>query len=251
MATLSEVVSFLDRELDTESIPDYPFAYNGLQLESRGEVKRVVCAVDASLSVIREAVELGADLLIVHHGIFWQGLQAVTGPVYEKYRVAIEGSLAIYSSHVPLDIHEKLGNNRILAEKLGLEEIEAFHPWKGILLGLKGVSAMTFGELSLRIEDVLGSPVLSTGDVGECAGRVGLITGGAGSEVSVIAAEGIDTFISGEGPHWSFPLADELGLKVIYGGHYATETYGVQALLGLLESAFRVEGSFIDQPTGL
>ncbi|MDP0490059.1 MAG: Nif3-like dinuclear metal center hexameric protein [Verrucomicrobiota bacterium JB023] len=252
MARLSEVVAFLDRELRTAEIPDYPGAHNGLQLQNQGgELTRVAAAVDASLEVIDEAVELGADLLIVHHGLFWQGVRMFTGPQYQKIKRAMDAGLAIYSSHIPLDVHPLYGNNALLAKSLGMEVTGTFMPWKGIELGLRANSAFDkLTELESLIEKKVG-PVISS-HVGEAeVGELGIITGGAGSEVEAAAAEGISTFITGEGPHWSFPLARELGLKVIHAGHYATETFGVREMAKVVGEKFGLEGVFIDRPTGL
>lgn len=251
MIELTKVVKFLDAELRTTEIPDYPGAHNGLQVENVGKVSRVACAVDASLPVIEKAVDAGADLLLVHHGLFWQGVRPLTGPVYRKFRLALENHLAIYSSHLPLDLHPELGNNVELARATGLGEGEAFFDWKGVKLGRRMISEDTVGNLQKTLQKVLGGPVLLRGHPEAPAGTVGVITGGAGSEVEAVAQEGIDTFITGEGPHWSYPLAEELGLTVLYGGHYATETFGVRALTTLLESTFGLPGVFLDHPTGL
>ena len=255
MTALEEIVAFLDEELRTGEIPDYPNALNGLQLENRsGTVGRVVAAVDASLPVLREALAhdtAKGTLLLVHHGLFWQGLQAHTGAGFKKLSCAHDADLAIYSSHIPLDIHPGFGNNALLARAIGLEHTAPFFPWKGIELGLTAAFPGDRNELRQRLSSAVGAPVHLCPGGGEQAGRVGIITGGAGSEVAAMAAAGIDTFITGEGPHWSFPLAEELGINVLYAGHYATETFGVRALAGELARRFELEHDFIDRPTGL
>lgn len=251
MAKLFEVVGFLEKELGVKGIPDYPGAYNGLQLQNGGEIDRVACAVDASLPVIKKAVAGGADLLVVHHGMFWQGVRMLTGSSYAKLKIAMDAGLAIYSSHIPLDIHPRLGNNVSLSRALGLGEGEPFFDWKGIFLGRRAACKGSLKELVKALEIVVGGPVLLCGDESAPAGLVGIITGGAGSEIEAMVAEGIDTFITGEGPHWSHSLAEELGLNVIYAGHYATETFGVKALGQLLEHRFSLDWTFVDHPTGL
>jgi dinuclear metal center YbgI/SA1388 family protein len=251
MANLTEIREFLDAELKLSEIPDYPGAVNGLQLENPGPVDKVVAAVDASGPVIDRAVAAGAGLLIVHHGLFWQGARPITGPMYRKIRRALEAGMAIYSAHLPLDVHPRLGNNIGLANALGVEPDGAFLEWKGIRLGLCADVDRDRDEFLARATDVLGS------GVHHCPGgparirRLGIVTGGAGSEVGDAAAAGIDTFLTGEGPHWSYPLAEELGVNLIYGGHYATETFGVRALADELAARFGVEREFIDHPTGL
>lgn len=250
MAKLSEIVAFLDTELRTDEVPDYPGAHNGLQLENGGEVTKVATAVDASLKTIEKAVADGADLLVVHHGLFWQGVRMLTGGQYRKMKTAIEGGLAIYSSHIPLDIHPTLGNNALLASRLGLEVSGQFLPWKGIQMGLVGEWSGTWEELETKVEEEVGE-IISTVRSGSKVGRLGIITGGAGSEVEAVRECGIDCLLTGEGPHWSFPLAEELGLSVIHAGHYATETFGVGKLGEILAQKFGLDSRFLSLPTGL
>jgi dinuclear metal center YbgI/SA1388 family protein len=248
---LAEITAFLDRELRITEIPDYPGAHNGLQLETTVPVERVAAAVDASLPVIEQAVEVGAQLLLVHHGLFWQGLPPITGPRFCKLKTALDGGLAVYSAHLPLDVHPRLGNNALLANEIGLGETQPFLEWNGIQLGLKGGLVCGREELVDRVAEAVGGPVHLCPGGPEQTRRVGLVTGGAGSEIAAAAAAGIDTFITGEGPHWSYPLAEELGLNVLYAGHYATETFGVRALAAELEGKFDLGCGFIDRPTGL
>jgi dinuclear metal center YbgI/SA1388 family protein len=241
----------MDGWLRTSEIPDYPGAHNGLQLANDGTVTRVAAAVDASLPVIEAAVAAGADLLIVHHGMFWQGVQPLVAARYRKLKTAIAGNLAVYASHIPLDVHPQLGNNVLLADALGISAAEPFFVWKGIKLGVAGQVDSSFDELRAKLAAVVGGPVHGCPGGTRAAGRVGIITGGAGSEVEAVAATGIDTFITGEGPHWSFPLAQECGINVLYAGHYATETFGVQALAREVEACFGVPWEFLDHPSGL
>lgn len=249
---LMEMVGYLDSELRVSSIADYPGAVNGLQLANEVGVGRIVAAVDASLPVIEAAAAGGPGLLVVHHGMFWQGAQPVTGAIYRKLRIAMEAGLAIYSSHLPLDVHPEWGNNILLARAVGLGDVQPFFEHNGILLGLRGRWSGSRGELA----EVVGN-ALDGGRVHVCPGgperisSVAVITGGAGSEVAKVAAAGVDAFITGEGPHWSYPLAEELGINVFYGGHYATETFGVIALAKALASRYGLEWTFIDHPTGL
>jgi len=251
MAKLDEIVEFLDGELKTSEIPDYPGAHNGLQLQNGGAITKVGAAVDASLPVIKKAIDQEVDLLLVHHGMFWQGVRPVTGVGYHKLKLAMDAGLAIYSSHIPLDVHPSHGNNILLSKKLGLKDTESFFSWKGIELGRKARFGGSVGELKELAAAAVGGEVLVRGELDSPAGLVGIITGGAGSEVEEVAREGIQTFITGEGPHWSHPLAEELGLHVLYAGHYATETFGVRALAELIGERFALKSVFIDHPTGL
>ncbi len=251
MAKLKTICSYLEKHLKLGVIPDYSNALNGLQLENGGEVKKIVAAVDACLPVIKKAVDEKADLLLVHHGMFWQGAQKIEGCQYEKLKLAMDNGLAIYSAHIPLDVHSVLGNNVLLAKAIGLKNLKPFFEWRGIQLGLRSSSRMSRGVLVERVKKALGSEVhLCPGGPNQVS-RIGVITGGAGAEIYAAAAEGIDTFITGEGPHWSYTSAEELGVNVIYGGHYATETFGVKALARHLAVKYKIKWDFVDHPTGL
>ncbi|MCP5534646.1 MAG: Nif3-like dinuclear metal center hexameric protein [Akkermansiaceae bacterium] len=251
MANLSELTHYLDSKLEISEIPDYPGALNGLQIENDGEVCKVVAAVDASLPVFEKAVEMGADLLLVHHGMFWQGAQRLTGALYQKIKLATGSNLAVYSAHIPLDVHPLWGNNIQLASRLGMHEPEPFFDWKGIKLGLRQEMGLSLSELKPLVEAAVHAEVHLCRGGPEQVGMVGIITGGAGSEVAAMADCGIHTFITGEGPHWSYPLAEELGVNVIYAGHYATETFGVRALAEHLGRVFNMDNAFVHHPTGL
>lgn len=251
MARLSDIITFIDQELRVGEIPDYSGAHNGLQLENNGEVTKVVAAVDASLPVIEKAIAANADLLLVHHGMFWQDVRPLKGAFYQKIKMAMDANLAIYSAHLPLDIHPALGNNVLLAKAIGLEVTGTFMEWKGIELGLSGKMDLTLGELKTRLGGVLNGPILSCGTERAAVGKVGIITGGAGSQVEEVAKQGIQTFITGEGPHWSHPLAEELGLNFLYGGHYLTEIFGIRKLGQVVSASETLGFEFIEHPTGL
>jgi dinuclear metal center YbgI/SA1388 family protein len=251
MIALEDLVTFLDVELDVAAIPDYPGAVNGLQLACDAPIPRIVAAVDASLAVIREAAAGGPGLLIVHHGMFWQGVQTVTGPFYRKLRIAMDAGLAVYSSHLPLDIHPQWGNNILLAKALGVTSPVPFFMEKKSHLGIRGTWRGGRQALADALASAVGGPIHLCPAGPETISEIGIVTGGAGGEVARIAAEGLDTFITGEGPHWSYPLAEELEINLFYGGHYATETFGVKALAAALSERFAVPWSFIDHPSGL
>ena len=251
MADLTEIVGFLERELNVSAIADYPGAMNGLQLANEGRVERIIAAVDASLPVIDAAAAGGPGLLVVHHGMFWQGAQPLTGAFYRKIRAAMEAGLAVYSSHLPLDIHPLWGNNIQLAMAIGLANPEPFFEQKGTCLGVRGSWSGNRDELTEKLREVLGGAIHLCPAGTEKPDNVGIITGGAGGEVVKVAATGVDTFITGEGPHWSYPLAEELGINLYYGGHYATETFGVRALAQALSMKFQIPWTFLDHPSGL
>ena len=251
MASLDEIVAFLDDELRLSEVPDYPGALNGLQMQGKQEVRRVAAAVDASLPVVKKAVEAGMDLLVVHHGMFWKGARPVTGATYEKFKTAMEAGLAIYSAHIPLDVHPVLGNNARLSAALELQDTEPFFEWKGTRLGIRGIFPGSLDQLTERVTEVLGSPPHVCAAGSDAAGTVGVISGGGGEFLAAVREAGIDTFLTGEGPHWSYTEAEELGLNVLYGGHYLTETSGVRALVDLLVGKYSLDGQFIDHPTGM
>lgn len=252
MAQLQDMTAFLERELKHAEIQDYPGAMNGLQLDNSGSVERVIAAVDATLPVIEKAAALGtSSLLVVHHGMFWQGAQAVTGAFHRKLKLAMEADMAIYSSHLPLDVHPQWGNNALLASRIGLNDTHDFLDFKGLPVGVQGDWSGSAHQLKEQLEQALEGPVHVCPAGPEKIERVGVVTGGAGSEVEKAVAAGVDAFITGEGPHWSYGLAEELGIHLFYGGHYATETFGVKALGEVLEKEFGPPWSFLDHPSGL
>jgi dinuclear metal center YbgI/SA1388 family protein len=250
-ASLAQIVRHCDTMLRTRDIKDYDGAVNGLQVQNRGSVTKIAAAVDASPATARKAIAAGADLMIVHHGLFWNRRQPWTGTNYELFHLLLDNNLAVYSSHLPLDAHPKLGNNIQLCQALGFKKPKPFFTQDGFPLGLQTVTRITRDELALRLSrSVRGRVEVIPGGPKTCK-RIGVVTGGAGSELAKAASEGVDTFITGEGPHWTFALAEELVVNVLYAGHYATETFGVKALSGHLSQKFGVPWVFIDHPTGL
>jgi dinuclear metal center YbgI/SA1388 family protein len=249
--SLSEIVDFCDRTLRTAQVRDYDGAANGLQVENRGLVTRIAATVDASLATVQLAIAAKADLLIVHHGLFWSPSHPWTGQRYELLRLLLDHDLAVYSSHLPLDLHPKLGNNARLCAALNLKSLKPFFYTKEQFLGFKGRASISRAELARQLHGILGAaPVILPGGPAFCR-KIGVVTGGAGSELKLAASEGVDTFITGEGPHWTYAMAEELKLNVLYGGHYATETFGVKALAADLSKRFKVPWIFLDHPTGL
>jgi dinuclear metal center YbgI/SA1388 family protein len=207
--------------------------------------------VDAAQATVERAVEWGADLLLVHHGLLWDGNLPVTGRRYRRLKAIFDAELAVYSAHLPLDVHPVVGNNAVLARELGIEPAGSFGDYKGWPLGVWGELDVDRAELSRRLERALGGPVKMIGGGPERVRRVGVITGGAGSMAGAAIEAGLDTFITGEGSHQHYFDAEEGGLNLLFGGHYATEVWGVRALARHLEERFGVEWTFIDHPTGL
>lgn len=248
---LNEIVAYLDGLLGVPAAGDYPNALNGLQVENSGGLSKIGAAVDACEAVVGEAAAAGVDFLLVHHGLFWGGLAPLSGASYRKARMIFEADMAVYSAHLPLDAHPRFGNNALLAEALGLEDGEPFFTEFGRPIGWKYEAEINREVLRDLIEKAVGCPVLLAPGGPVVARKIGVVSGGAGGEVAKAAKEGVDTFITGEGPHWSFTAAEELGLNLFYAGHYATETFGVKALAAELSRKFALPWQFIDHPTGL
>jgi dinuclear metal center YbgI/SA1388 family protein len=257
MPRAQEIATRLDELLRTVDIPDYPSALNGLQLDNRVEIRRIATAVDFSLHTVREVIRAGAQMLVVHHGMFWGGIQPITGVTYERIAQLIDHDISVYSSHLPLDVHPELGNNAILARRLGLEPSSGFARYKTIDVGLSGtadVSTAALVELSRQIAHESGGGVVAPSFIGERRTRRWAVCTGAGADSDTILEaieRGIDTIVVGEGPHHTAVQARDHGIVVIYAGHYATETLGVRALGERLAKEFDVETTFLDAPTGL
>ncbi len=250
-ALLAAIVNHCDQLLRAKAIGDYDGAANGLQVGNRGTVSRIAAAVAASLATVKLAIAAKADLLIVHHGLFWSPSHPWTGKKHELLRLLVENNLAIYSSHLPLDAHPKLGNNAQLCDALGLNNLKPFFLTHGQTIGFQSRTRISRAELAKRLERATGAKPKIIPGGNEICEYIGVVTGGAGGDLKIAADEGVDTFITGEGPHWTFTLAEELGLNLFYGGHYATETFGVKALAAHLSRKFGIPWTFVDHPTGL
>jgi dinuclear metal center YbgI/SA1388 family protein len=248
---LHEITDFLDEYLRVREIPDYGGAVNGLQLSNEGEVTRLAVAVDAVQATIDGAVAVGADLLLVHHGLFWDGTQPMTGRRYRRLKTLMDAGVAVYSAHLPLDVHPEVGNNVVLADALGVEVLGPLGTYKGQPVGVWGTLEIEREALRTRLEEVLGNAVKLVPGGPEQIRKVGVITGGAGGEIGAAREAGLDAFITGEGAHHNYFDAEEGGVNLYLGGHYATEVWGVKALAARLEERFGLPWSFIDHPTGL
>lgn len=251
-ATLHDVVAFLDRFLRLDHVPDYGNALNGLQVQNAGSVSHVVAAVDAGQPSIDGAVSAGGSgLLLVHHGLFWDGNVPVTGRRYRRIKALLDSDVALYAAHLPLDVHPEIGNNIQLAKRLGMDVEDWFGEYQGVPLGVRGALAIDRDTLINRLNDELGTEAkLLDGGPAACR-HIGIITGGASDMIAEALAAGCDTFITGEGPHHTYFDALEWGVNVIYAGHYATEQLGVQALAGVVSDRFDIPWAFHDHPTGL
>lgn len=254
---LDVLAAHADALLRASEIPDYPNAVNGVQFAHRGPVHKIATAVDASQRTIEGAIAAGANLLIVHHGLFWSGLQPITGYHHHRIRMLLGADIAVYAAHLPLDAHETLGNSRLLARVLGLDVATGFAHFKGTACGVQGTADIATSEL-VSVTDAFarahGGRALASATSPDQRTRRWAICSGAPIDHALLAevrAGGIDTLIVGEGPHWSAVEAPERGVTIVYAGHYATETLGVAALGQHLSATFGVPHEFIAAPTGL
>ena len=228
---------------------------NGLQVDSgRATISKVVIAVDSGLSVIQKAVQEEADLLIVHHGLFWSEAQALIGPFGDKIRTLFEGKCSLYASHLPLDAHHDVGNNFELARFFELDRIQPFGDYKGQFIGAEGMTKtpstlQNFVDRCRAMPGAITPLVLPFGP--SKIEKVAFLSGSGVSAMREAGEKGIDLFISGEPKQEAYHIAKELNLNAIFAGHYATETFGVKALARVIEKDFEIKTSFIDEPTGI
>ena len=255
--SLASIAEHLDSLLRVAQIPDYPNALNGIQVDTKRPIARIAAAVDLSRLVIERAVGLQATLLLVHHGMFWGGVQPVRGVLHDRLSLLLEHGIGVYSAHLPLDAHPDLGNNTLLARELGLTVTGTFATFHGTAIGVRGEGSTDTLTLLGHVErfarkygGVARATPIATG---QKTRRWAICTGsGASAEtLAEAAATGVDTLIVGEGPHWTAVDAMDVGLTIIYAGHYASETLGVCALADHAARHFSLPWSFIDVPTGL
>ena len=246
-----ELVVWLD---DYLAIHDYDDpSLNGLQVEGRDEVSKVAVAVDSSVTTFEQASLTGADMLIVHHGLFWGKPLAVTGMHKRRVAYLLEHEISLYAAHIPLDAHKEVGNNWGLARILGMSDLEDFGTWKGKPIGVKGTfpNKLSLRDLADLLEKELGEAVLVHAGGELEIGSLGIISGGAAWDVVTAANESLDAFLTGEPKHEVFYEAFERGVNALYAGHYMTETVGVNLLADKLRDEFGLATEFILLPTGL
>lgn len=254
--TLVEINNWFNSFLKKEDFPS-DISLNGIQIQNSEpeskQIKKIAFAVDACEETAKKAAEAGADLLFVHHGLFWGGCQTITGSFYKRISTFIKNDLALCAYHIPLDANNPYGNNWGLAARLGLRNCESFGTWRGMVLGVKGELSeeLTINELAERVlrKGVTPRSVLSLGK--EKIKTVGIISGGASDDVADAIEQGLDCYITGEFAHEDYHLAREMGINVIGGGHYETETVGVSLVMEKVEKELGIECIFVDVPTNL
>jgi dinuclear metal center YbgI/SA1388 family protein len=245
MASLQQLVDYSDKRTRRTAFKDFPGAHNGLQVANDGRVTKIGAAVDAGLVPFEQAVERGIDFLVVHHGLFWGGVQPLTGHVYGRFSALVRGNCAVYSSHLPLDAHEEIGNNALLARQLGLKAKRPFHFHENEPIGWIAPSKFKRSQLCARLEELYPRVVII--DCGSAAPKqIAFCSGSGNSAVAKLADSGVDTLITGELREEWFNYAQENHLNLICCGHYATEMHGVKALAAELAKKFHLPWEFIE-----
>jgi dinuclear metal center YbgI/SA1388 family protein len=250
MANRDEIVRFLDERLDVRRVKDR--SSNGLQVAGRKEVRKIAVATDAAMATYERAATEGCDMLLVHHGLIWGGIQYVTHRNHRHLKFLLERDLNLYAAHLPLDLHPELGNNALLAKGLGLERTRPFGDYNGERIGVAGALAAPLWAIDIadRFAAIVGGePRLLP--FGPAENRtVAIVSGGGGSAFTEAVEAGIDCFVTGEASHQIFHEAREGGVNVILLGHYLSETIGIRALGDEVAARFGVPAIFIDEPTG-
>ncbi len=254
--TLNELSRYFDSFLHLGNYGRDP-SLNGVQIQNdfpdKTQITKVAFATDACVATAQAAIEQGAQLLFVHHGLFWGDCTPITQNHYQRISTFLRGNLALYAAHIPLDANPEVGNNYGIARRLNLTKLEPFGEWHGMTIGVRGElpRQVTPGELGeMMFPD--GEKPLRIYPFGKKEIRsVAIISGGAGEDVSQAAQAGVDAYITGEVMHQDFHLIKELGMTVIAGGHYQTETVGVRLVAKKLEQEKNLQTIFIDFPTGL
>lgn len=254
MMTLMELDRWLAGFLGLAALNGIDPSRNGLQVARRAaEVRKVAFAVDASLETFRRAAEWGADMLFVHHGLFWEEPLRIVGTLYERIRLLVERDLALYAVHIPLDMHPEVGNNIGIARLLGLGDIAPFGDWKGMKIGFKGTlpSPMSIDEVCSRLAGRQGEKVRSLPFGPAEVRSIGVVSGGAPWEALQAIEQGLDCYVTGEAAHGIYHHCLEARIHCIFAGHYHSETFGVRELAGRLARDTGLETTYLDVPTGL
>jgi dinuclear metal center YbgI/SA1388 family protein len=247
---LEELVAYLDHYLDATRFPDY--GPNGLQVDGKSTVETLVTGVSACGELFDRAAEIGADAILVHHGLFWDSSpSALTGVQYRRVAQLISSNTSLIAYHLPLDAHGEIGNNALAARQLELEELQPFGDSKGNSIGFRGSFSQPISakELGARCRHLFGQEPLLLGAVSSARlQNVAIVSGGAQSLLHQAIREGLDAFITGEASEWVTNLSREAGICYVAAGHYATERLGVQALGEHLKRAFGIRVDFVDIP---
>jgi dinuclear metal center YbgI/SA1388 family protein len=248
--TRDRLVGYLDEFLRVEAIQDD--SPNGLQVQGAARIGKLAFSVDASAQTIAAAARANADMLIVHHGLFWKGHQQIVGSLHKRVSALIKKNISLYAARLPLDCHPEVGNNVQLTRLFGFEPIGEFASYKGTDIGMltTSQSPMTREELVATVERALDGPAQLLPFGPRRVSKVAVVSGGAAGFAEEARRLGCDALVTGETSHSAYHLARDAGINVVYGGHYATETVGIRALQRHLEKTFGVPCRFISAPTG-
>ena len=246
MISTEDIVKFCNQRTNLSEIKDFPGALNGLQIQNSGSVSKIGASVDAGLVPFQNAISKKIDFIITHHGLFWTPPIPLIGPAYEKTKLCIDHNLAVYGSHLPLDCHPEIGNNAILAQKLELLPIETFLPYEGVDIGLITENNHSRKNLANRLNSHFPKGIHSMEFGSDTPSKIAILTGSGQSAVDKILDAGADTLITGELKQHHFNLAQELKLNLYACGHYATETFGVDALAREAATKFDLPYEFIE-----
>ncbi len=265
MVTRQEIISYLEAKLDLTRFEDS--SLNGLQIEGSPEVTKLAVAVDASYELVTAAKDCGANFVLVHHGLFWQKVLPITGPLKKTVETCFQAGINLFAAHLPLDANEELGNNFGLARDLQLEKLEAAFEYRGHVIGCIGenLASLPLDAFTHYLEKLPGthaaltsrSAAASSGRVlalpfgPQTPRRVGVVSGAGADALEGWEKYGIDTLITGEPRQWVYHFAKERRLNVLFGGHYATETVGVINVAKAVSEQFSLAWEFIDIPTGI
>ncbi len=240
--------------LDIDRIDSSDLSLNGLQVSrSKEELRKIAFAVDASMESFKRANARDADLLFVHHGLFWGRPYRLTGSLYNRIRFLIKNDLALYAVHLPLDMHPETGNNIGIVKMLNLESVEPFGDYHGLKIGYRGLlpSGKTMDEIANLITGQNAEPVTKLAFGPEIIKSIGIVSGGAPEVVTQAIDENLDLYITGDASHTVYHESMEGRINVLFAGHYATETWGIKLIKKKIEKETDLNTIFIDIPTGL
>jgi len=249
--TSQGLANHLDRLLRADRFQDD--SWNGMQVANSGRIGSVCAGVDATLPFFEEAAARGAGMVICHHGLSWgTSLARITELNYRLVSFLIRNDLALWACHLPLDAHPVHGNNAVLARLLGLRNRRPFARYHGQAIGVRGElpQAVDFATFAERVKREV-NPHADVRQLGRRrVRRVGVVSGGAAREVAEAIREGLDVYVTGEPTLSGYNQAMQEGMNVVYAGHYATEVFGVRAVLRLIQTRYGIPGSFVEQPGG-
>ena len=251
---LTDFANEMSSVLNIRDFDSADSSLNGVQVgDLNSEIRKIAFSVDASLDTISEAARQKADMLFVHHGLFWGRPKAITGAHYDRVKTLLDNNIALFACHLPLDAHMEMGNNARMAKRLGMEDIEPFSFYKGIHVGVKGrlECPMTAGEIIARlgIRENVTDYIVNGGD--RRFSTLGIVSGEGASDIYEAIDDGLDALITGESRYSTVNDCREAGMSMLCLGHYETETFGVKAVMEYVSSKMGLETCFVDMPLGL